>query len=114
MTKKVHINPRIIAGALIIGILCSRIPSDSLQKSHGLLIDNAGVGFLLLSGGYVLLKCRDEDIAYYRSASPDNEETRRRLLKRRRLIGIAGWALAASGLIWVVVLGWNLALHGLR
>jgi hypothetical protein len=102
-----------IALAAGLGFLFCAVKPDSIPGVSPVRFQAVTVGFcvvfLLLGGSYVLLKGREDDIAHFRATLPDTEEARLRLQKRHESIGVAGWSMAAGGLVAAVIMVWKIA-----
>jgi hypothetical protein len=104
MKQPSPLSGRAIALFIIIGLSAHSLMYRN--RAHKLAIEtsfiNWAVPFLLLAGGYVLLKERNADIKYHKLISQDTEGVNRNIERRSQYILVVGWVFSAAGSICLI------------
>ena len=98
-------NPRLtwsriavpVAIGLAIDLAGKRLIPPAYQTRYQHLSVPGALAVVMLAGGYVALAAREDDIAHYRAIGADTPEKLNWLDRRRRMINVVGWVLAACG-----------------
>ena len=103
MSNNLAFSKKQLAVAIAVGLLVNvvyqvLVPTETKLASRDATVDWL-VPFILLTGGYALLRGRADDLDYYKSVSAHTKEIKSRLEKRYRLLGVAGWVLVGAGAI---------------